>query len=30
VLLDFNAQQVHLPGVEPGALTSAVVQTWQG
>jgi hypothetical protein len=30
VLLDFNAQKVHLPGVEPGALTSAVVQTWQG
>ena len=30
VLLDFNAQQVLLPGVDPGALTSAVVQTWQG
>jgi hypothetical protein len=30
VLLDFNAQQVLLPGVDPGALTSAVVQIWQG
>ena len=30
VLLDFNAQQVVLPGVDPGALTSAVVQIWQG
>jgi len=29
-LLDFNAQQVLLPGVDPGARTSAVVQTWQG
>jgi hypothetical protein len=30
VLLDFNAQQVLLPGVDPGALTSAVMQTWPG
>ena len=30
VLLDFNAQQVVLPGVDPGALTRAVVQIWQG
>jgi len=30
VMLDFNAQQVLLPGVAPGALTSAVLQVWQG
>jgi hypothetical protein len=30
VMLDFNAQQVLLPGVVPGALTSAVLQVWQG
>jgi len=35
VMLDFNAQQVHLPGVSPTALTSTglpspVLQVWQG
>ena len=30
VLLDFNAQQVLLPGVAPSALTANVVQIWQG
>jgi len=30
LLLDFNAQQVLLPGVDPGALGAAVVQIWQG
>lgn len=30
VLLGFNAQQVLLPGVDPGALSGAVVQIWQG
>lgn len=30
VLLNFNAQQVLLPGVDPGALSNAVVQIWQG
>jgi hypothetical protein len=30
VMLDFNAQQVLLPGVDPAALTPSVLQIWQG
>lgn len=30
VMLDFNAQQVFLPGVSASDLTSAVLQVWQG
>ena len=30
VLLDFNAQQVLLPGVEASSLTTSVLQIWQG
>jgi hypothetical protein len=30
VILDFNAQQVFLPGVDAASLTGAVLQTWQG
>jgi hypothetical protein len=30
VLLDFNAQQVFLPGVDAAALTPSVLRIWQG
>ena len=30
VMLDFNAQQVLLPGVDPSSLTASVLQIWQG
>lgn len=30
VMLEFNAQQVLLPGVDPGALTPSVLEIWQG